>query len=506
MSNDWFQPKSTPATRGLLNPMGDDEASPVPGSAAQRALDLLRGQASPRGRAERRIADIRQALLQQQLDQAPADDEGLDERVAALLARIDAQERGDSLDPASPAMDPAETRDAEVWLQALAGNEVADAAVAAQAADLRAALLDRQQFPAPDEDEIARRADRLLRQFDQIERQDRRLDILSGKRPATDAADNFLAGLRQALISRESTAPPARSFNTTRQMVRAGRAEKSLLNVAPLLEPWYPGGAESGVPTRRVEGYDFAFATEKISNAIYLLLSANWSGTELQHPQAFDRSFLAVGPGLLRELVADTVSLLAKDAMAHPGAIALDIRVVCTIPEQRLEMNSRLQRLRLKMQRADLILSHFGPPAAGLQNQNAVFELGMATMLPSFEGNLFILQASADESRPGINRDFLLKYLEDQPALALLRALAPFSLTRCAASTPDNMTRAFEALNKAGRWGLLLYLKLRNLALRRDMIHLDSGAEFDPLLAWINSEEIFSAEARRSLSTRRVHA
>ncbi len=505
MSNDWFQPKSTPAKQGRVNPMRDDEASPIPGAVARRALDLLRGQASPISSAERPIADIRQALLQQQLDQAPANDQGLEDRVAALLARIDAQERGDSFEPASPAMDPAETRDAELWLQALAGHEVADAVVAAQAADLRAALLDRQQFPVPDEDEIARRADRLLRQFDQIERQDKSLDILSGKRPATDDSDRFLADLRQALITRESAAPPARSF-TTRQMVRAGRAEKSLLNVAPLLEPWYPGGAESGVPTRRVEGYDFAFATEKISNAIYLLLSANWSETELQHPQAFDRSFLAVGPGLLRELVADTVSLLAKDAMAHPGAMALDIRVVCTIPEQRLEMNSRLQRLRLKMQRADLILSHFGPPAAGLQNQNAVFELGMATMLPSFEGNLFILQASADESRPGINRDFLLRYLEDQPALALLRTLAPFSLTRCAASLPDDMTRAFEALNKAGRWGLLLYLKLRNLALRRDMIRLDSGAELDPLLAWMNSEEIFSAEARRSLSTRRVHA
>ncbi len=504
MSNDWFHPKSIRTRRGLVNPKGDEEDAPVPGAVATRALDLLRGQASPMGGAEQRIADIRQAL-QQRTDPPPPNDEGLDERVAALLARIDAQERGDPYEPAAPAMDPAETRDAEVWLQALAGHEVADAAVAAQAADLRAALLDRQQFAEPDEDEAARRADKLLHQFDEIERQDRSLDILSGKRPATDDSDRFLADLRQALVSSESAAQPDVNIDA-RDIEKMECAENSLVNVAPLLEPWYPGHGKPGLPSRRAEGYDFAFAREKISNSIYLLLSANWTEPELQHPQAFERSFMAVGPGLLRELVADLVSLLAKDAMAHPGAIPLDIRVVCTIPEQRLEMNSRLPRLRLKMQRADLILSHLGASDAGVNNQNAVFELGMATMLPTFEGNLFILQASADESRPGINRDFLLRYLEDEPPLALVRALAPFSLTRSAASAPADMTRAFESLSKVGRWGLLLYMKLRNMALRRGMIESDSRGAPDPLLAWMNSEDIFSVEARRSLSRQLVQA
>ena len=68
------------------------------------------------------------------------------------------------------------------------------------------------------------------------------------------------------------------------------------------------------------------------------------------------------------------------------------------------------------------------------------------------------------------------------------------------------MSEAFESLRKAGRWGLLLYVKLRNLALQRGMIATDLRGSGDPLINWMRPEEVFSAEARNSLSKVHAHA
>ena len=504
MSNDWFHLKLTKAGRPVVSALTDADLSPIPGTAGQRALAVLRGDAAPMDVGERCIADIRRGMLQR-ADHLPGSEADLEARVAALLARVDLHAQGDgALQQPVPAHTVDRQAD-EAWIQALAGRPVADAALGTQAADLRAGLLERMEAPPAEVDGLDHKADRLLQQFDQTQQQDRSLDVLAGRRPAQDGPDAALAALRQTVLARESGAQPPVEVSTW-DIVRMQRVENTLLNVAPLLEPYVDAPAEPGLPTRRAEGYDFAFAKEKMSNAIYLLLSANWSEQEQQHPHAFDRSFGAVSPGLLREMVTDLVWLLAKDAMSYPGARPLDIRVVATIPEQRLEMSSRLHRLRLKMQRADLILSHLGPPEPGGPSQDAIFELGMATMLPTFEGNLFMLQDITDETRFNVNRDFKFRYAADQRHLSLARALAPFSLVRSAASHPEGMSEAFESLRKAGRWGLLLYVKLRNLALQRGMIATDLRGSGDPLINWMRTEEAFSAEARNSLSKVHAHA
>ena len=234
-----------------------------------------------------------------------------------------------------------------------------------------------------------------------------------------------------------------------------------------------------------ISGFDFSFARQKISNCIYVLISADWSLGEILSIDETKPSFSAMAAADYKNIIVEVVSLLGEDAMRYPSDIPLDIELVCTIPEQDLLRPSRKHRLRLKMQRADVFVSLLTD--TGLSSL-ATRELDMHTMKAGYEAKTFVLDGGGATMDAGLNQSYLAR-LGGQLDTVRFRALKD-RLLALRYGTEDGITVARnELLAQMGteadltRWSLLLYLKLYLLALNRGMIARTAAPMDDPMVS-----------------------
>jgi hypothetical protein len=232
-------------------------------------------------------------------------------------------------------------------------------------------------------------------------------------------------------------------------------------------------------------GYDFAFTRKKTSNCIHMLISADWSAEEISLMDDTQPSFSAMISGPYKDLLIEVVSLLGEDAVNYPGSTALDIAMVCTIPEQDLSRASRKHRLKSKMQRADVFVALL---TANQGSSLASHELDMYTMKTGYESSTFVLDGGGAILDAGLSPSFIARMC-GTPDVGRLREIKK-ALLDLSCGTSQGLEAARDALiaqlhaqAPLVRWSLLLYLRLYLLALARGMISRAPSPVDDPLVS-----------------------
>lgn len=234
-----------------------------------------------------------------------------------------------------------------------------------------------------------------------------------------------------------------------------------------------------------ISGFDFSFARQKVSNCIYVLISADWSLGEILSIDESKPSFSAMAPGDYKDIIVEVVSLLGEDAIRYPGDIPLDIELVCTIPEQDSLRPSRKHRLRLKMQRADVFVSLLTD--TGLSSL-ASRELDMHTMKTGYEAKTFVLDGGGATMDAGLSQSYLAR-LDGQLDTSRFRALKDrllalrYDTQESIAAARNELLAQMGTEDDLTRWSLLLYLKLYLLALNRGMIARTTVRMDDPMVS-----------------------
>lgn len=302
--------------------------------------------------------------------------------------------------------------------------------------------------------------------------------------PSDDIEDRCLAlaGRLMGHLKTDIQALPSR-----RQIERAPIQSRTLINCAPFIDPFDEQAYQTSrlAETEDIDGEAFALGPPKINNCIYILLIANWSQFELAHPKASGRSFQAIGNRLLRTVVTEILQLLVSDAMTRPGEKPLNVWVACDIPEQRDNNRRSILRLRQKIQRANLVLIDLNHSDSNDQARTLDFTMGMLSMSKAFEGNTFSLKPTHQDIDHGINSIFECSHEEAALDLGLADRLnfAKLSnLTRGQTFNPEDIR------DPITRWGMMVYGKLRQMAIHRGMIETELG-DLDAVSAWAIKNE-----------------
>ena len=232
-------------------------------------------------------------------------------------------------------------------------------------------------------------------------------------------------------------------------------------------------GKGARVPSGKREGIlrEFGMANEKMdTRVIYVLLSADWQPEEIHDEDAREHSFDAIRRHPFREIMESIFGWLVDDSIRYPGKEEFQFAIVGTNPEQDTRIPSRRQRLRLKRDRADVFLVHLPKSPTGPGP-----EIDLEVGISQGRQNMFVMSEAEESDLLGLPRNLVIRIMDRSffsgelaRALDLARDIA--HLPSAEISEFLSRTREGDRPQQLGAWLALLYLYIRDLACRRDMI------------------------------------